>query len=1130
MLRKALFIGVGGSGGRTLQYLQQELHRRLRASGNWDPRAGLPAGWQFRWVDVPPVQENAGQQGPPALPAGSYVPLAQPNVQYADVYDVLTQHADPAAFRALGGWLPDRQRAPRSVADGAGQFRAIGSAVLTGRPRAVRQGLKEAMTSLRNADMREVSTALGDAEEHQERDPLVVLVSSLAGGAGAGAVLDIADLLRAEVEAWTSGAIAVFYTPDVFSSLAQNETEGVHGNTLATLGELLSGRWRAGAEPLATADLLGVAGIARGSSGPRYPLLVGAGNDAVTMPNPNATFRAVAGAMAAWATDPDVQQRFVGHVLTNMDAAAAAGVGELPLGEDTEPPFSSFGYAKVGLGRDRFAEYAAQRLAKQATDRLRRGHWSRVDTRDQTAEQAIEDVAQRALLPFLDRCGLWEEPGERGAHHAILEALQRYDDQREDETGTDTVTGVLEGFRDTVRRQLNLPRDGDAPDNVARRMWTVLREQWPDITSSVDGRRQTAAVEWVQEIQQRVVYLSGEHLGIYGLQATAKLLEKAADRLRGEIARGLHDESTANEQRVRDTARRLEAALQRARGKVTRDSTFFDNGLAEGVQALRMHTDAVLSRRAARLAEELADGLFEPLRATLAHEANGLEEACQGTAAEPSPYSRWSDRDVPQHLWPAEYEHVLDDVDAYPQTFEELVDSSTGDQTGTDGINETVLTQLIAGVADQAGLASPIGLRRQWAPREPLPMTEGAPATAAQISVDLDLDELYDRAHAWCRRPDTTIRDHLDETLAGWLDGGEAPQWRCAQLLDALRNANGTSEPLIRINDRTVLRLRGHQARDVEGPGHTTVMTRLPIPNGHAAREPVEELLREFGYAEEQLPELFTDAKAGDVEVTRFLSRPLHLPAFDSVARPVVEDWHQRRHQPDQGGFWRWRRSRPLPEAIPASSRGRQDMIRGWAVAWLLGRLESEDPRTEPISLVRTDGSRAPFPYPLLGAPNGVSKEDILPAVLESLLIALTEFATAEDNPLAAYEGLIELGQTSAHQEPLPPELRRWITTGQVGPALQVPLAERAGPPSEPANEGQDLSLNRLDTVIKSLEGLRAWRQRIAEPPGDAAALAQCSRAWELGSTLLEAYDELLEECRLAREQGVGGEDDPFGV
>ena len=55
VLNPYLFIGLGGSGGKTLQYLRYYLDQRLKRSG-WEK--GLPDAWQFLWFDVPPEPEQ----------------------------------------------------------------------------------------------------------------------------------------------------------------------------------------------------------------------------------------------------------------------------------------------------------------------------------------------------------------------------------------------------------------------------------------------------------------------------------------------------------------------------------------------------------------------------------------------------------------------------------------------------------------------------------------------------------------------------------------------------------------------------------------------------------------------------------------------------------------------------------------------------------------------------------------------------------------------------------------------------------------------------------------------------------------------------------------------------------------
>ena len=70
VLNPYIFIGLGGSGGKTLQYLHYYLDQRLKRAG-WE--GGMPKAWQFLWFDVPPEPEQLiGDSGIPPLPIENY--------------------------------------------------------------------------------------------------------------------------------------------------------------------------------------------------------------------------------------------------------------------------------------------------------------------------------------------------------------------------------------------------------------------------------------------------------------------------------------------------------------------------------------------------------------------------------------------------------------------------------------------------------------------------------------------------------------------------------------------------------------------------------------------------------------------------------------------------------------------------------------------------------------------------------------------------------------------------------------------------------------------------------------------------------------------------------------------------
>ena len=69
MLRPFLLIGVGGSGGKTLRVVRENLEWELRRAG-WPEEEGFPKAWQFLQIDVASAPDGDDPDLPPQLPAG----------------------------------------------------------------------------------------------------------------------------------------------------------------------------------------------------------------------------------------------------------------------------------------------------------------------------------------------------------------------------------------------------------------------------------------------------------------------------------------------------------------------------------------------------------------------------------------------------------------------------------------------------------------------------------------------------------------------------------------------------------------------------------------------------------------------------------------------------------------------------------------------------------------------------------------------------------------------------------------------------------------------------------------------------------------------------------------------------
>jgi hypothetical protein len=141
----------------------------------------------------------------------------------------------------------------------------------------------------------------------------VVVAASLPGGAGAGLVNDVCDLLRQLKPDVEARLVSILYTPEVFDELASADREGINPNALGALCELLNARWNR--EPPTSDEFafLKSAGAAVDGNvtrrGPRIPYLIGRSNGNITYENQSDVYEAVARGLAMWTTSPEIQSR-----------------------------------------------------------------------------------------------------------------------------------------------------------------------------------------------------------------------------------------------------------------------------------------------------------------------------------------------------------------------------------------------------------------------------------------------------------------------------------------------------------------------------------------------------------------------------------------------------------------------------------------------------------------------------------------------------------------------------------------------------------------------------------------------------------------------------------------------------
>src|SRR5664279_4045753 len=125
-MRRALFVGCGGTGGAVLAYLMDQLRSDLARDGV----ERIPGGWQFVHIDVP-LSPDAVAPGLGSVrdQGGQYISCGPMVDEYALVDRVISQRLlqSEAGLGDIATWAPRNPGAVHiPVQAGAGQRRAIG--------------------------------------------------------------------------------------------------------------------------------------------------------------------------------------------------------------------------------------------------------------------------------------------------------------------------------------------------------------------------------------------------------------------------------------------------------------------------------------------------------------------------------------------------------------------------------------------------------------------------------------------------------------------------------------------------------------------------------------------------------------------------------------------------------------------------------------------------------------------------------------------------------------------------------------------------------------------------------------------------------------------------------------------
>lgn len=1084
-MRRFLVVGCGGSGGSTLAYMMDQLASDLAEHDV----TSLPAGWQFVHLDVPAAEEP----GPDGLGSvveqgGRYLGLGPTSGAYSELdHAVSGRLQNNRALAEIGTWAPrDPRKVSTPISVGAGQYRTIGRMITLARADQVRSGLTQAWTAMVSNEatnqMRRTAAATGARFDPADK-PIVLVVTSMAGGSGASMALDVCRIL-AQLSDHDPRLTAMFMaSPDIFDVLPPSARSGVRANGLGMLGEIVASQTGAAREH-DDAVLRGV-GIQTGQ-GAEIPFArvfpvgrhVGAQRTVFGDGSQLSVYRGLARGLAGVMVSETATNQFVSYDLGNTGSIPPSLD---PLGWGADPadsvPWGSFGFASLSMGRDRYEEYAAQRIARRSVDQLLDGHLQPGNPASGTEQ--VNALLDSQWSSICTATGLPDAGGGANLQQAVGSWM----------------TGVVLPRADAEPVAMRII-DTDfvsqlsSPEGQQARQWLELADrrlaaQAPVLTESINAEAARWVFGWQRKLITAVEQSVSGAVARLGLAYAGGLIDRLGSYLGNVVIEGADGLARTSGGDLSELPPAVRTRLAQVKGAISGGASVVDSIVNDGTDGLRRKVINTYYRRVSELVAttlrsfraDVLPALSEAIRArqTELEAARQAPVKLDGLALlKTNQYAAWpSDSpagsgdpagQVPRRFDEADNEVLLTPSAHFPAQFvtdrrAAVPAEDRSSRQAESGIviagdpARTIAAQVIAGVwQTTGGHRPPAGLlvrTSEWRSRAfATDPGTGEAIVPSQARYDLHVRpaELLDRARSFVARPEesfnrfvsVSLRDHITGIDMNDNERELEQRKRSSEMVGKFGEALRLAMPLISVNEQVVRLLHGG-----DGVQYRYKFSLIPFAELSLA----DELRREItgnSAIDQSTRDNFTDALADQGDPRRidiFGSYPLYSPlAFDAVLRPVAEQWSGSAPQARQA-FWSYRRARPLPAALPMSVAERRAMVAGWYIGQIIGELRiPAPPYQQPVEVYDRQADRwIGFPNPLLTTPQQfLAKYDWLPAVLESVLIAIARVTDAPElsslRPYACLRGLYDgnAGGPAAGITPLSGRelLAEWLRSG----------------------------------------------------------------------------------------------------
>lgn len=1092
-MQKVLVVGCGGSGAKTLAYMMDQLKTTLaeRLPDRYDsPKdVELPKAWQFAAVDVPTVPERPGANLPNVPEAGGrYISCGSAD-RYSTVDTAVSnQLGSRRELGTLSSWaLQEPQKETTSVSSGAGQYRAIGRMLILSKLQDVQRELRKTWEELFSADtdreLADLRSALygrtsysSDAAKEQ---PLVFVVSSMAGGAGASMALDICRLLTG-LEGNAVSLNSLFaVTPDIFSQVSEDQVAGTNPNALSMFAELAAAQLGSASEE--DRRLFNALGVQVGNDdipvGRIFPVGVRSGENGALLGDgkPDTVYRALGRGLAALMSDEGSMDNFRQFTLGNK-GGVGADQSKYAWGaaEAKNVPWGSYGYAQLSMGRDRYAEYAAQRLARSAVEKLLRGHYDPHD----------ESPADVQIRKRLDQ--------NAGSINARLGAYLP-EQGKASQWIYDSFRGMVENW--TQRIQQLVRNQIPNAQNQRGSEWALevngaLQEASKQIDNDHKSELYTGVNAWagIDGIQEGLLKLLRTETAKYGVPYGTALVNRIRQQVESINVPELHRIHTGMEPQAVVLLEKTRMELENSRGRIDIDvSTRAIQDISnESGDQIRTRAVAFIAHRLSSVLNDFVRNFIDPLERTLQREHTNLEKFSELTTDAnlgvaqlktnvPALWPRENQSDAPKRFSQAANEVFLTEVDTFVDQFVSDITQSARTEEDQDLDYQVALRTSAARVASgeweslsgaEKAPRDLIRLLEVWVARDLAhdPDSSGSPQDPrpARFAFNISSEAVLERARQYIRRPGFSFQQFISSSLREFVTSqglsDHERRTRRQQLLSKFTEAMTYALPLAQINSQLVRAIYGDEV------SYNFNFSSIPF-GGDDLGAMLEQAVREYPNhrpADRTKPlgnALVNQGEERAIDI--FGSYPNYAPiVFDSLLPPVEKQWRQTTGTRSE--FWHGRRARPLTAALPMADVERQAMVLGWYIGRLTGTvffpgtLDASD--TVPVQIYDPQANRwVNFDTPLLTPVSRFRATlDWLPNLLESISLAWARVGEQplfesvkpylllrelwDDEPSPSRPGRTTRGQRMLHE---------WLYNGE-RQSGEVHMVEGTGPEATP--------------------------------------------------------------------------------